>query len=145
MAEQHARYEASFEALSASPQETRILLNYAPKRGRTGPSFQHELTLTPEQVQCRLTAKGVEELGVTWPLLEDDGRALEVSLAEREASVRYPNGADVQRYSAPQPGARLVREEVRIQSTCGWLRPVRVVAVAGEQITVIQPHRARRG
>ena len=139
MAEQHARYEASFEALEASPGQTRFRLVYAPKPGLAGPRFIHELTVTPQNVRCRLTAEGAEEFGVTWPLLEDDGRPLEVTIGEREAAVRYPAGSDVQRYSTPQQGAKLTREEVRVQSTYGWLRPVRVEAVGGVQLTVVEP------
>ena len=70
---------------------------------------------------------------------EDDGRPLEAELAERTATIRYPQGSDIQQYSTPQPGARLVREDVRVQSTYGWLRPIRVMAVDGEQVTVIRP------
>jgi hypothetical protein len=139
MAEQHERYEASFEALSATPEEVRFRLKYAPKSGYEGPTFVHELTLTPEQAHCLLTAEGVEEFGVTWPLLEDDGRPLEVSLSEREATVRYPGGTDSQSYSAPRAGTRLVKEDVRVRSTYGWLRPVRAEAVDGAQVTIVRP------
>lgn len=143
MAEQHARYEADFEALSAEPEQVRFQLTYAPKTRGDGPTFAHDFTVTPGQVESRLTAEGADDFGVTWPLLEDDGRPLEVEVGDREATVRYPGEPDVQRYSTPQAGAKLIREDVRVQSTYGWLRPVRAEAVDGVQATVIAPE-ARR-
>lgn len=139
MAEQHARYEADFEGVSAAPDRVVFRLSYAPKTSGDGPKFVHELTVTPDQVECRLTAEGAEELGVTWPLLENDGRPLEVDIGDRQATVRYPGGEDIQTYEAPQRGARLVREEVRVQSAYGWLRPVRAEAVDGVQVTIVRP------
>lgn len=139
MAEQHERYEAKFEALEAAHAKVVCRLDYSPREGFSGPSFRHEFTVTPGAVAARLTASGAGEFGVTWPLLEDDGRPLEVVIEERKATVRYPGAADAQVFEAPQPGAAVTREDVRIRSTYGWLRPVRVEAVNGVQETIVRP------
>ncbi len=141
MAEQHERYEAEFTALEASPALVRCRLDYRPREGNSGPTFRHEFTLTPANVTARLTADGVERFGVSWPLLEDDGRRLDVEIAAPFARVRYPDGDDQQVYRVAQEDAQLIREDVRIRSTYGWLRPVRAEAVGGEQVTVIEPGR----
>ncbi len=143
MAEQHERYDAEFTALEASPELVRCRLDYRPRDGKSGPTFRHEFTLTPERVTARLTAQGAEAFGVSWPLLEDDGRPLEVEIGAPLARVRYEVGGDEQVFRAAQEDAEVVREDVRIRSTYGWLRPVRALAVGGEQVTIVEPRSAR--
>jgi hypothetical protein len=139
MAEQFERYEARFEALSAEPDEVRCQLRYAPRAGKAGPEFLHDFTITPERITARLTAEGAVKFGASWPLLVDDGRSLEVEVTERGATVGYPGAGDRQTFRTPQDGARLVKEELRVRSTYGWLESVRAEAVDGVQVTVVEP------
>ena len=143
MADLPERYQAEFKVEFAHPLLVRCAIIYQPRAGQSGPTFRHEFTLTPAGVLATLrqegTAASAAEFGVTWPLLENDGRPLKVKLAAHSASVAYAPGGDEQHFLALQPQAVLTREETPLQSTYGWLRSVRADAPGGSNQTFVYP------
>src|SRR5208283_4966260 len=86
-----------------------------------------------------LHATGSQEFGVTWPLLENDGTPLRTTLTAHWATTAYHTNSDEQSFIALDGGAVVADEARRIQSTYGWLRPVRALAAAGINHTFVYP------
>lgn len=131
------RYEGRFTVQFVHPLLVRCAVEYAPRRGFSGPCFRHELVLTPDGVLCTLTRiSGREPWGVTLPLLENDGTPLEVSFQSPAAiaRTRYPGRDDQQNFIVLGGNVRLAPEPT-VRSTYGDLRPVR--ATVGETATRI--------
>jgi hypothetical protein len=86
------RYAGTFTPTFVHPLLVRGTLAIAPKSGQTGPSFAMDMTITPDGalVDTKRTA-GTESFGVTWPLLEFDGKHLmSKSVGAFIASAAYP-------------------------------------------------------
>ncbi|MCX7045544.1 MAG: hypothetical protein NTX50_08690 [Candidatus Sumerlaeota bacterium] len=141
MADVPERYRGTFSVQFAHPLLVRCAIDYAPVRGE-GPSFRHEITLTPDGALAMLTSADKAAFGVTWPILEDDGRPLKVKVGGGMATTTYSDGGDEQCYLSVGAGETVESEEERLQSTYGWLRPVRVAAAAGANRTFIYPRNA---
>ena len=73
-----ARYEGVWSVEFVHPLLVRCAVDYRPKKGESGPTFRNEFTLTPDGVfsVVRKTSPDAVNWGVTWPLLENDGRPL---------------------------------------------------------------------
>jgi hypothetical protein len=133
------RYVGDFSVQFAHPLLVRCAIDYTPLQG-TGPSFRQEFVLTPDGVLATTRAKGVREFGVTWPVLENDGAPLRARYARRLATTAYAGAGDQQSFLGLDSGeAALVADEESVQSTYGWLRPVRVTAVGGVNRTFVYP------
>ncbi|MDQ3653160.1 MAG: hypothetical protein M3458_23340, partial [Acidobacteriota bacterium] len=82
----------------------------------------------------------VESWGVTWPLLENDGVALQiaVSASGRLARTAYRNGSDEQNFIAINSDVAMA-DDSPLRSTYGDLRPVRVTSSEPANRTFIYP------
>ena len=119
------RYQGRFTVQFAHPLLVRCAVEYVPRRGAAGPRFSHEFVLTPDGVLCTLTRTGgTEPWGVTLPLLENERRPLNVSLANHPviASTRYPGQSDEQNFLVMGEDVNLASEPT-VRSTYGDIRP----------------------
>lgn len=85
------RFQGSFKAEFVHPLLTRGTFTIAPVPGQSGPTFAMHLTLTPDGalVDTRCVS-GSTGFGVTWPLLEFDGRnVLNKNVGTSIASTAY--------------------------------------------------------
>src|SRR6202008_2006816 len=90
MADLSSRYQAAWSVDFVHPLLVRCVLTYAPKPGQPGPVFRDDLTITPDAVlsEVRRTSGGNVAWGVTWPVLESDGAALQTRYRAPLAAVR---------------------------------------------------------
>jgi hypothetical protein len=136
------RYEAAWSVEFVHPALVRCAITYRPKAGEAGPTFRDDLIITPSGVlsSVRREAGRPVPWAVTWPVLENDGRPLQVRLSRRHAETSYPHERNRQAFiaidgvSAVHAGASVVR------STYGDLRPVRAVATGDVVRTFVYPH-----
>lgn len=136
------RYRGSFSAQFGHPLLVRCAIDYAPING-VGPTFRHEFLLTPDGVLATLRSPHAKAFGVTWPVLENDGVPLRPKLGERTATTAYRADRDEQSFLWLDAGATAVVAEAEpIQSTYGWLRPVRAAAISGVNRTFVFPRSA---
>jgi hypothetical protein len=123
------------------PLLVRCAVDYRPKKGASGPAFRHEFTLTPDGVfsELRKTSPDQIKWGVTWPLLENDGRPLALTQSAYIASTGYAASADRQNFLAIAASAPEVTSEDPVRSTYGDLRPLRVVTAGAANRTFVYP------
>jgi hypothetical protein len=107
------------------PLLVRWAIDYAPADGRPGPTFRNEFVVTPDGVLSTVTAS-TATFGVTLPIVESDGRALDVGYTGGIASMSYPWLPDEQHFIAVQSGARLDPAAPLIRGGVGDVRPVRL-------------------
>lgn len=94
--------------------------------GTGGPIFRHEFVITPDGVLATLTCEDdTQAFGLTVPLLEDDGRPLEVNAATPVLSTGYPSAEDRQNFLCLDDGATATAGS-KMLSSYGYLRPIRV-------------------
>ena len=141
------RYTGAFSVQFVHPLLVRCAVDYRPVSGQSGPSFRHEFTVTPDGILAHLSSPDTTEFGVTWPLLENDGRPLVTSVSAQDATTHYADSSDAQSFLAVQSGAEIFGAEIfgddpPVRSSYGWLRPLRVTALGKEQTTFIYPHGA---
>ena len=65
-------------------------------------------------------------MGLTIPLLENDGRALQTMIHDQIASTMYAAGEDQQNFICLNPNAEMSGEDESICSAYGWLKPILV-------------------
>lgn len=125
------RYQGTFQARFTHPLLVRCSVSWSPRAGSRGPSFQQDLTMTPDGILSEVTRTGgTEPWGMTVPLLASDGAATllqTVASAERQASVSYPGAPDAQNFIALGTGPLSMTVDPALQTSYGNLSPVRVV------------------
>ncbi|MEZ4701248.1 MAG: hypothetical protein R2834_13000 [Rhodothermales bacterium] len=134
--------EGTLYTESVHPLLVRCSLLFAPVTGVGGPSFFIDLIVTPDGVLATVRSPNDATYGLTLPLLEDDGRELAVTLADRRASVAWPAGienGDEQHFLLVNPGDVQLEAEESVQGTYGWLRPVRATAAEGPVTVFVYP------
>jgi hypothetical protein len=141
LADLPARYEGVWSVQFVHPLLVRCAVDYRPKKGESGPTFRHEFTLTPDGVfsVLRKTSADAAKWGVTWPLLENDGRPLARAQSAYIASTGYAGSADRQNFLAIAASAPEVTSEEPVRSTFGDLRPLRVVTAEAVNRTFVYP------
>jgi hypothetical protein len=138
------RYEGKWAVDFVHPLLVRCSVTYAPKAGKSGPAFVNEFVITPDGIlsTTRKTSNDSTDWGVTWPLIENDGRPLKPTVTSHSASVSYPGGGDEQNFLALHANARIVAEDRTFRSTFGDLRAVRVIASEAANRSFIYPRSA---
>jgi len=132
------RYHGRFSAQFVHPLLVRCAFDYSPVNG-DGPSFRHDFLLTPDGILATLRSSNATLFGVTWPLLQDDGRPLHDRITAQAATVAYRDNSDEQCFFSLSPGTIVTDDQARVQSTYGWLLPVRAPASSGTNQTFIYP------
>ncbi len=140
LADQGARYGATWSAEFVHPVMVRGALEYRPKTGQSGPAFRQELLITPDFVLSTVRQLGGQTVGwgVTWPVLESDGRPLTVRRGPRMVSLSFPRAADEQSFIAVD-GPVTFTDEAAVRGSYGDLRPIRVVTRGTSNTTLIYP------
>jgi len=138
MADVPDRYSGKFSLQFAHPLLVRCAIDYAPIQG-PGPTFRHEFVITPDGVLATLRSTDARDFGVTWPLLEDDGNPLHPHITSTLATTAYSDQTDQQCFLSLDTAPAIDGTEERLQSTYGWLRPVRALAANGINQTFVYP------
>jgi hypothetical protein len=144
LAEMSEHYQGTLYADLVHPMLVRCRLLYAPVTGVGGPNFFLDLTLTPDGVLATLHSPNEADFGLTLPLLENDGRALDVRIEGPIASTAYPEDlgdGDEQCFLVLNDTPSLESGRAAL-STYGWLRPVRVTADADRIDVFVYPRNA---
>ncbi|WP_158858000.1 hypothetical protein [Lunatibacter salilacus] len=118
-------YQAVPEVKFVHPLLVKLTLHYTYVIGRGGPNFSQEFTITPDAVVTRMLALHKTDHGVTVPLLENDGRELLLTFSDKIAGTAYQYGTDEQYFISLNNQVTIHRDAPSIQSTYGWLKPVR--------------------
>jgi hypothetical protein len=132
------RYEAQYNIHFTHPLLVRVSIDYVPKPGQVGPTFKDELIITPDGVLSTVSGS-TPDFGVTWPLLENNGRPLQTSISSKIATTALVTGADEQSFIALQPTASIAATEASVRGGYGDLRPLRLTTGAGTVETFIYP------
>jgi hypothetical protein len=120
-----AHYQAIPEIKFVHPLLVKFTLHYTYVTGRGGPYFSQEFIITPDAVVTRMHALQNVVHGVIVPLLENDGRNLQLTFADKIVTTRYTGGNDEQNFISLNNQVALNRDAPSIQSSYGWLKPVR--------------------
>jgi hypothetical protein len=141
MADVPDRYRGEFSVQFVNPVLVRCAIDYKPKKNMTGPHFRHEFVITPDGILATLTSDDAKTFGVTWPVLENDGAALKTEVKSQIAATAFKDDGDQQAFLAIDSQSPLMSEDA-VQSSYGWLRPVRAAATDGVQRTFVYPRNA---
>jgi hypothetical protein len=141
MADVPNRYRGKFSLQFVHPLLVRCAIDYAPFHG-PGPSFRQDFLITPDGILVTTHSIGATDFGVTWPLLENDGASLHTKVAHQLATTCYGDGQDEQCFLSATPGDLVADAEGHLQSTYGWLLPVRAPAIDGVNQTFVYPRNA---
>jgi hypothetical protein len=137
MADVPERYQGKFSVQLAHPLLVRCTIDYSPRKAG-GPTFRQQFVLTPDGILAITRSADAKQFGVTLPILENDGAALEVSLSERIVRTAFRAGADQQNFIALDAGATLA-DEPPVRSSYGDLRPVRAGSGRAAKAIFIYP------
>ena len=120
-----ATYQAEAEIHFVHPLLVRFTIHYNFVTGRGGPYFSQEFILTPDLLVTRL--KNAQDLpfGLTVPLLENDGNQLLTEISENSAHTGFSVNGDQQYFIGLNEDIQTDSSGESIQSTYGWLKPVR--------------------
>ncbi|MBR9775405.1 MAG: hypothetical protein GYB55_10465 [Cytophagales bacterium] len=118
-------YRAEAEIKFVHPLLVRFTIHYTYVTGRGGPYFSQEFILTPDLLVTRLKNAQSHQFGLTVPLLENDGRPLITSISNNIAQTGYSKNGDQQSFIGLNKDIKIVSDAPSIQSTYGWLKPIR--------------------
>jgi hypothetical protein len=138
------RYEGKWSVDFVHALLVRCSVTYGPKAGHSGPTFRNDFVITPDGVlyTVQKTSENDVQWGVTWPVIENDGRPLQASVGSHSASVSYPGGTDEQNFLSLEAKPFVTREDRTFRSTYGDLRAVRVIASGPNNQSFIYPRSA---
>ena len=132
-------YRGSVVTEFVHPLLVKFRVTYSYVTGRGGPYFQQEFIVTPDGVMTYLSCLQNIPFGLTAPLLENDGNALETSIANGIASTKYPDGPDTQNFIGLNNNGTVAVDGAAIRSTYGDLLPVKFQSNDERQIVFIYP------
>jgi hypothetical protein len=118
------------------PLLVRARILYAPVTGVGGPAFTYELTLTPELVHVRVTSPSGTPFRQIVPVLENDGRALDVRPGTSIVATRYGEGGDEQTIIALGDETFEAGGD-SVLSTYGTLKPFRLASDANGAVELL--------
>jgi hypothetical protein len=137
-----SRYRAFWKTEFVHPALVRGVMEYRPLPGSQGPAFESRVWITPDGVyiKTRKTSRDAVPWAVTWPLLQNDGRPLDVRVSEGIASTSFVGSGDIESFLAVGVEPRLTRDGPPLRSTFGDLLPLRVQSTDGVDRTFVYPH-----
>ena len=139
-------YAGTFSTALATPALTIARVVWAPTAGNSGPSFQQDLTITPDGVLSKVSqiAGAAVPLGMTYPLLKSDGSTtLTQTISNRIASVSFPNATDEQNFILINTqDAALVPGGASVRNGFGDLSPIRATSSDSVNTTYVYPRSA---
>jgi hypothetical protein len=138
MADVPDRYQGKFSVQFEHPLLVCCAIDYSPVTGN-GPSFRQEFMITPDGVLATLRSPDAAAFGVTWPLLENDGAPLRMRISGHMATTAYQDDSDQQCYLSLDTEPVTADAAGHVQSTYGWLVPVRAPAAGGISRTFVYP------
>lgn len=118
-------YQAEAEINFVHPLLVRFTIHYSYVTGRGGPYFSQEFILTPDLLITRLKNAQSQPFGLTIPLLENDGTQLISEITDKIAYTGYNQSGDRQYFIGLNKDVTTDASAPSIQSTYGWLKPVR--------------------
>ncbi len=121
------------------PLLVKFTLTYHYATGRGGPYFKQDFTVTPEGILTELYALQDKPFALNVPLLVNDGRALATEIANGIASTGYAGQEDRQFFISLNEDAQLIEEQDSLQSTYGWLKPVRFTTERDTNTVFVYP------
>ena len=144
MAGEH--YHGTLRVDFVHPLLVKCSILYAPVTGVGGPNFFHDFVITPDGILTSLRSPHPFPFGLTIPLLEDDGRLLNIQVTDRIASTTYaqaPGTDDEQHIIAVNKEDVVLEQGESVLSTYGWIRPVRLTANANTIHAFVYPRAPR--
>jgi hypothetical protein len=120
-----ATYQGEAEIHFVHPLLVRFTIHYSYVTGRGGPYFSQEFILTPDLLVTRLKSAQKVPFGLTVPLLKNDGRELITDITNHMAHTGFSKSGDRQYFIGLNENMRADTSAKSIQSTYGWLKPVR--------------------
>lgn len=146
IAENADNYGAALDVAFVHPLLVRCTVIYHQETGVGGPSFYQELTITPDGVLSVLRTADAGQFGMGLPLLQNDGRDLNISISDTIASTTYPENlgnGDEQNFIALDEGSVIEKTGDAILSSYGYLQPLRQLNPKGDLIhTFVYPRTA---
>jgi hypothetical protein len=136
-----ANYQAIPEVHFVHPLLVRFSVHYTYVTGRGGTYFTQDFILTPDAVVTSLRPLQPSKFGLTVPLLENDGRPLEIEVSDRMASTKYPDSEDSQHFIALNDQVHIDQSAPSLQSSVGWLKPLRFSTEEPQVDIVIYPRK----
>jgi hypothetical protein len=143
LAEMPKGYEATWSVQMVNPAIVRCALEYHPIAGYHGPSFRNRFIIIPDGILSTVERVSPDSAvwGVTWPLLIDDGRPLQVHTAPRIAETSFVGSADTESFLAVDKDSTLDASGTPVRSSYGDLLPIRMRSAGGEASnTFVYPH-----
>ncbi len=137
-------YVGEWSVQFTHPALVRCSIIYHPDSTHSGPVFENTFVITPDGILSEVRKTSPEALpwGVTWPLLENDGRPLVVTQRPAIATTAYEGAGDEENFIALNDRASLDFSGHPLRSTYGDLRPVTVTAPDDVNRTFIYPRKA---
>ncbi|HDP35150.1 MAG TPA: hypothetical protein ENN29_08595 [Candidatus Hydrogenedentes bacterium] len=145
LADHAANFRGTLDVGFVHPMLVRCTVVYHQETGVSAPVFYQELTITPDGVLSELRSPDASEFGLALPLLQNDGRELDIAVADGIASVTYPvdvGDGDQQNFIAVDGDGVIEVADAAILSSYGYLLPARQTARGGVARTFIYPRNA---
>jgi hypothetical protein len=144
MADLSDRYRAEWRPEFVHPALVRGVLSWHPMVGKSGPTFETTLWITPDGVfnETRKTSTDAIEWGMTWPLLVSDGRPLRHEVTVSAARTAFVEGGDEENFLAIGRDPSIQIDGATARSTYGDLIPIRYVSGVGANATFVYPRNA---
>lgn len=137
-----ANYQGEAEVHFVHPLLVKFTIHYSYVTGRGGPFFSQDFVLTPDLLVTRLKSAQELPFGLTVPLLENDGRSLQTQISADRAHTGYSTLGDRQYFISLNESVELDTTAASIQSTYGWLKPVRFETTEATVDLLVYPKRA---
>ena len=125
ISEMAEHYRGTVHTEFVHPMLVKFSVLYSPVTGVGGPSFRHDFTVTPDGVLTSLSSPHDVEFALTIPVLENDGRDLDVRLDDTSVSTGYSDGESRQHFLLIGDGKMSVDGD-SLKCTYGWLKPILV-------------------
>ncbi len=138
------RYHATWKSEFVHPALVRGTIAFRPVDGATGPVFESRLWITPDGVYIESTKTSNDSTpwGVTWPLLKNDGTALNIQITGSTATTKYPDSGDTESFLAVGNDESITSDGETLRSTFGDIQPVRAGSTNDINRTFVYPHTA---